>query len=79
MESFWFFSIEEYKKRELNFYHYHIFLTLILDVLYFLKVCPIFDLQNQKDPKAYDFFIHTKLELSQAFSSLNSAKLNFFS
>ena len=37
-----FFSTEEIEKG-------HIFITLILNVIFHLNVCPIFDLQKQKD------------------------------
>jgi hypothetical protein len=47
------FFIEEYKKGSSTFIiDIFVHITLNLNVLYFLKVCPIFDLQNQKETKA---------------------------
>ena len=72
-ESFWNFSLKNIKKGVqlllLTYFH-----TLILNVLYFLKVSPIFHLQNQKDLEffythqvgAEAKFIHPWTQLSSA-------------
>ena len=36
------------------FYNWYTCITLIVNVMFFLQVCPIFGLQNQKEPKAYN-------------------------
>ena len=66
-------SMQKYKK--LTFYYWHIFIIMILYVLYFSNVFPVFELQNQKDPKAYNCFYRcTKLELSLFISKLSEGQ-----
>ena len=77
-ESFWFFFSLKNIKKWAQLSLWHIVMFLILNVLYYFKKWPIFDLKNRKEPKAYNF-LYTPFHQVAAYSSLNSAKLSLLS